>query len=209
MRTPAKDTMVVRSHLRSNQLGRVAKGLRFFEGRVLQMGDFTRLQFELSIKKDAPEDIVSIIRYMMGEPIENIVMILSRTDNHRLFTTSRRETMLRSFSDPADNKPDNTIHSYIIKNHQEYKLHVYSVFKAHDDEISLFFDWIHPYVNETWLTYVGTIVSDTSDHPTLIYYHPQRFGFVKVGCDEFERGHSVELEWNVNSGGLDTSNSGR
>ena len=83
------------------------------------MGDFTKLQFELAVKKDAPENIVSIIRYMMGEPVEHIHTIISKTDYHRLFTTSRWETMLRSFSDPADNKPDNTVHSYIVKNNQE------------------------------------------------------------------------------------------
>ena len=168
------------------------------------MGDFTKLQFELAVKKDTPEDIVSIIRYMIGEPVEHIETIISRIDHHCLFTIFRWETMLRSFSDPADNKPENTIHSYIIKNHQEYKLHVYSVFKNRDDELNLFFDWIHPYVNETWLAYVGTIVNDTSDHPALIYYHPKRFGFVKVGCDESEHDQFVELKWNVSSGGLDT-----
>lgn len=160
------------------------------------MGDFTTLQFRMNLKKTIPADYLSIIRYMLAdELIQDIEEVLNRIQHHPLFDDPRWRSMLSSFSDPADATPPYES-SYLVESEFRYTLHVFSVFKNHS-EIEDFFDWIHSYIDETWLTYIGTVKSDVSNHPNLIYFHPHGVGFVKVSCDEIEREKFVELKWEI------------
>ena len=161
------------------------------------MGDFTTLQFRMNLKKTIPADHLSIIRFMLNdELIQDIEEILNRNQHHPLFDDPRWRSMLTSFSDPADPTPSYES-SYLVESEFRFTLHVFSVFKNYG-EIEDFFDWIHPYIDETWLTYIGTAKNDISDHPSLIYFHPHGVDFVKVTCDEIERKGFVELKWGIN-----------
>lgn len=166
------------------------------------MGDFTRLQFEVHLKKDISTDYIAVIHYMMNQSVQDIEGVLERIEQHELFSTPRWRSMLGALSSSLDVVPLGK-YNHLVESDFRYTLHIFSVFKD-SGEIRCFFNWIHPFIDETWLTYLGTVMSDAFEHPKLIYFHPKGISFVRISCEEIEHSGSTELQWSIDPNGLNS-----
>lgn len=123
------------------------------------MGMYTELNIGVNLKGDTPENIVEILKYMLGD-IDTV-----KTTDHRLFETKRWHMMLVCDSYYFDGRTDSSIKWNDIS--EEYELNVRCNLKNYDDEIALFLDFIRPYlVTEGFLGYTRY---EEYDDPTLIY----------------------------------------
>lgn len=110
------------------------------------MGYYTEFQGMLSLRKDTPSSITSLIDVCINEPsVENIPL-----PAHQFFSCNRWKSI---FSNSAfmDAIP------YFIKIHNGYyKLFISCCLKDYDGEIGEFIDWITPYIaGRKKKTYIG------------------------------------------------------
>ncbi|WP_144529598.1 hypothetical protein [Bacillus mobilis] len=153
------------------------------------MADFTELHFRVKLKKNLPNDVINIIRYM----IDNLDKPIS-LPKHDLFATSRWSSMLSANSDNGSIVKKCT--SFEEKNFA-WHLSVTSLFRE-TGEIKLFFEWLYEYIDEQWLSFLGYINHDTRDHPILIYYSDDGMKYIYVNCKETEEMNGVLYNWNTN-----------
>ncbi|MFR9694865.1 hypothetical protein ACL02V_29570 [Bacillus mobilis] len=116
------------------------------------MADFTELHFRVKLKKNIPNDVLNIIRYM----IDNLDKPIS-LPKHDFFSTSRWSSMLSANSDDG-----RIVKKYTSfeENNLAWHLSVTSLFRD-TGEIKLFFEWLYEYIDEQWLSFLGYINYDT------------------------------------------------
>ncbi|PFJ22605.1 hypothetical protein [Bacillus cereus] len=153
------------------------------------MADFTELHFRVKLKKNIPNDVLNIIRYM----IDNLDKPIS-LPKHDFFATSRWSSMLSANSDNGRMVKKCTSFE---NNDSAWHLSVTSLFRE-TGEIKLFFEWLYEYIDEQWLSFLGYINYDTRDHPVLIYYSDDGMKYIFVNCNETEEADSVLYNWNTN-----------
>lgn len=153
------------------------------------MADFTELHFRVKLKKNIPNDVLNIIRYM----IDNLDKPIS-LPKHDFFATSRWFSMLSANSDDG-----RIVKKYTSfeENNLAWHLSVTSLFRD-TGEIKLFFEWLYEYIDEQWLSFLGYIYHDTRDHPVLIYYSDDGMKYIYVNCKETEVANGVLYNWNTN-----------
>lgn len=123
------------------------------------MGMYTELKLNVELKQEVPDTIINILKYMLGEEIENLIK-----PEHDLFKTKRWTNMLYTdssyFEEGASSilKYDDITKSWILA--------IQCNFKNYDDEIKKFIDFISPYVvtQGVW----GHKRYEESPNPTLI-----------------------------------------
>lgn len=125
------------------------------------MGMYTELHFNAELKRDAPEQVREILRFMTGgtptdEPPTDL-------PDHPLFKTRRWEHMLlcSSYYFPAQ------VASALVFD-QGWYINVRCNLKNYDDEIGAFLNWVMPYV-DAGTECLGYYRYEEDDHPTLIY----------------------------------------
>lgn len=126
------------------------------------MGMYTEFHFNVELKRDVPEEVISALKYM------TTVDGLEPTDlpYHPLFWTDRWYYMLTCDSYYFPMIPATSLlYDNIAKC---YFLSVRSNFKNYDDEIEKFLDWISPYVVDT-IDFAGFYRYESAEEPTLIY----------------------------------------
>lgn len=126
------------------------------------MGMYTELHYNTELKADVPEGVINILRYMLGEVEDK-----PETPDHELFGTTRWEFMLRCDSYYFDADTHSTIRFDDISN--SHYLCIRCNLKNYSDEISLFCNWIRPYINKQEGDFLGFSRYEESEVPELIY----------------------------------------
>ena len=126
------------------------------------MGMYTELVMACKLKKDAPEDVVETLKYMVGDSEYPAVI-----PTHDLFKTDRWKFMLRCDSYYFDGDTNSTFRYDDIR--KSYVLTIRCNLKNYCDEIEEFLNWIIPYSNTNG--FVGYSRYEESETPTLIYFN--------------------------------------
>lgn len=123
------------------------------------MGMYTELNINVNFQSDTPDNIIDILKYMLGDISE------VTTTSHPLFSTERWTLMLTCDSYYFDG----VTHSSIVYDSisKEYALSVRSNFKNYNNELELFLDFIQPYLSTTG--FIGYHRYEEYEDPTLIY----------------------------------------
>lgn len=125
------------------------------------MGMYTELNIGVNLRTSTPDNIIKILDYMLGNNDDDNIEL---TD-HSLFSTRRWRYMLRCDSYYFDGRTDSSMeYDDIIKG---YQLNVRCNLKNYDDEISLFLDFIQPYLDT--YGFLGYTRYEEYEYPTLIY----------------------------------------
>ncbi len=126
------------------------------------MGMYTELHYNAELKSNVPEDVIEILRYMIGNT-EN----KPKTPKHDLFGDTRWHCMLQGDSYYFDADTCSTLRYDSISN--SYFLCIRCNMKNYNDEISLFIDWIRPYIRKDEGDFLGFSRYEESETPDLIY----------------------------------------
>lgn len=128
------------------------------------MGMYTALHFTTALKPGLPDDVLTVLRYML-EPTGATPE--PPLPNHPLFRTDRWHFMLTSdsFYFEADT------HSCLVKYPTAgWGLSITCNFKNYRDELDCFLDWIGPWVDAAPGDWLGYRMYEEDDQPTQIFY---------------------------------------
>jgi hypothetical protein len=128
------------------------------------MGMYTALHFTAALKRDVPDDVVNILRYMLdrgGEWSE------PPTPDHPLFETARWDFMLNADSYYFEADTHSALVPYPTSG---FGLSITCNFKNYTGELASFLDWILPFVDARPGEFLGYHQYEEDEHPTLIYY---------------------------------------
>lgn len=136
------------------------------------MGYYTEFKFRAKLKKDTPENILTILDRVInkGDIGHNKTIFCSSDvfipDSDNLFFKCERWYMLFLSTNWDDNKQGSIFH----KDGDYYVLDIHTEFKNYDDEIEKFILWIEPYVvGRKKKRYVGYYKGESSDYVNNIY----------------------------------------
>ncbi|MBG9693236.1 hypothetical protein ABD91_21085 [Lysinibacillus sphaericus] len=154
------------------------------------MGDFTEVNLRLRLRRETPNEITNILNYLTGKMRNS-----NSLPNHPFFNMNRWRSVCNAFNDDTGIQGKVT---YFEFNNRYWDLCIRSIYKDRG-EIKAFLDWILPYIDETWLEFLGFIKSDSSDHPTLVYFKENEIVFLSVGCEESETmcTENNTFNWNI------------
>lgn len=126
---------------------------------VKNMGMYTQLVLHINLKEDTPEDVINILKYMMGE-IET-----EHTDSHDLFDCEKWDWFLRSDSYYFSGFTKSEMRFDDISNC--WKVNIHCNVKNYNHEIQKFWNWIKPHVDTDDLC--GYYRYEENWEPTLLY----------------------------------------
>lgn len=130
---------------------------------MIKMGMYTELDFHVRMGEETPEDVIYILRYMVGAT-ENRPIYLP---DHSLFSTQRWGMMCRGGSYYFAAAPRAYLRYDKIADC--HFLGIRSNFKNYDNEIDLFVDWIMPYVDACTGEYLGYKMYEEDVAPSAIF----------------------------------------
>jgi len=136
------------------------------------MGMYTEIRYFGGLKKDVPEHVPHILRFMVGQPVTEP----SNLPDHPLFKDTRWAYMLNCDSYYFEADTHSTMRFDDIG--EQWQLTVQSNLKNYNDEIAKFIDWVSPYVQAMDGQFVGYTRYEEENNPTLIYHNR---GLVAVG----------------------------
>ena len=150
------------------------------------MGMYTELNIGVNLHESTPDEVIRILNYMLegGSDDDEI-----EVTNHPLFSTDRWRWMLVSDSYYFDSRTDSSMTKDNIS--KRYELNVRCNLKNYDDEISLFLNFIQPYLDTHG--FLGYTRYEESENPTLIYNTME--GIELVGIDEMSTREILDDEW--------------
>lgn len=133
------------------------------------MGTYTDFNCAFSLNQDTPQHVVDALRYMTGE---------SGTEPHKipphpLFGETHWNGMLRGSSSYFDGDPHSPVRLDEIGG--KYHVTIRCNFKNYDGEIEKFIDWITPHIQALPGDFIGYMLSDLTEIPTLLYHPRRRF----------------------------------
>lgn len=125
------------------------------------MGMYTELNIGVNFRASTPNNIIKILDYMLGNNDNDNIELT----NHPLFSTERWRYMLRCDSYYFDGRTDSSMEYDDIGSN--YQLNVRCNLKNYNNEISLFLDFIQPYLDT--YGFLGYIRYEEYEDPMLIY----------------------------------------
>lgn len=131
------------------------------------MGMYTELHFNSDIKKDTPDSVIEILKYMLGECEDEPKDL----PDHPLFRTRRWNWMFQCDSYYFDAETHSTMNFDDIS--KSYVLCLRFNVKNYDSEIEHFVDWVMPYLDKYDGDFLGFSRYEEYEEPTLIYYKEQ------------------------------------
>lgn len=134
------------------------------------MGMYTEFHFNVKLKKDVPEDVIEVLRFMTADRDKP-----ERLPNHPLFRDDTRWGYMLtcdSYYFPMT-VATSLLYDNIAKG---YFLSVRSNFKNYNNEIDKFLNWIIPYVADYHDNFLGFYRYEEAEEPTLIYLSDYREG---------------------------------
>lgn len=127
------------------------------------MGMYTEIYVKISLKEDAPQQVIDILSYMMGEGEEP-----SELPSHELFIKSRWHFMLRCSS--HYHMPSCVGKFWYNDIASQWFLLNRSDLKNYENEIESFFDWISPYAEQnSEKQFIGYELYEEENEPTMYY----------------------------------------
>lgn len=122
---------------------------------------YTELNIGVNFRASTPNNIIKILDYMLGNNDNDNIELT----NHPLFSTERWRYMLRCDSYYFDGRTDSSMEYDDIGSN--YQLNVRCNLKNYNNEISLFLDFIQPYLDT--YGFLGYIRYEEYEDPMLIY----------------------------------------
>ncbi|HLW00888.1 MAG TPA: hypothetical protein VKT82_19670 [Ktedonobacterales bacterium] len=134
------------------------------------MGMYTELVLACEIKRDVPEEVLSLLRFLCGGLERPPRPADEDLPAHPLFHTSRWESVLNAGSFYFPGAP----YSRLITSEAtgQARLTVRSNLKNYGSEIEYFVQWLAPY--STSEGFVGYYRYEEAARPTLIFFHNGR-----------------------------------
>jgi hypothetical protein len=126
------------------------------------MGMYTEFHYNTELKRNVPESVIEILRYMLGE-----TQTKPKLPEHELFGHTIWESMLQTDSYYFDADTHSTLRYDNIS--ESYYLCVRCNLKNYKNEIELFTDWIRPYIYKQKGDFLGFSRYESSETPDLIY----------------------------------------
>ena len=126
------------------------------------MGMYTELNFNSELKENTPQDIIDILKYMVGDLAQQPIV----NDTVGLFDDTRWAVMLQTDSYYFDADTHSTLRYDDIS--LTYYLCIQCNLKNYNSEIEEFIIWIKPYLNKQEGDFLGHYRYE-EEKPTLIY----------------------------------------
>ncbi len=126
------------------------------------MGMYTELHYNTELKRDVPENVLDLLRFMLGKIEQS-----PETPEHALFDTDRWTHMLRHDSYYFDADTHSTLRYDQIA--EGYFLCIRCNLKNYDQEIEKFIEWIRPYIAGLDGDFLGFMRYEETEDPVLIY----------------------------------------
>ena len=134
------------------------------------MGMYTELVFGCSLKKDIPDEVVNILRYLSDNDAYE-----SSLPQHPFFNCSR----WRFIGSGSSCYFGGSSHfEFVVDSVMGYRISLRCNIKNYDDEFQKFIDWIMPYIDygAGQKELLGYYIYEEDIEPTLIYQN------TKEGC---------------------------
>lgn len=128
------------------------------------MGMYTALHYNVELKRDVPDEVVALLRYMTGE--EGVPEPEALPD-HPLFGNTRWRHMLQCDSYYFRMETHSAVRYDRIA--RSWFLHVQSNLKNYSGEIEDFVDWMDPYVQAGPGEWLGYRMYEEAEVPTNIH----------------------------------------
>ena len=130
------------------------------------MGNYTALNCAFELKKDTPQTVLDILRYMADG-----TGYLPPLPDHPLFACHRWRSLFTCDSYYFDDQT----HTDVLFDDctDTWYVSVRSNLKNYDGEIGKFFDWVTPYIDKMDGEFVGYHRYEQNEVPTLVF-HPNR-----------------------------------
>jgi hypothetical protein len=130
------------------------------------MGMYTELNCAFKLRKDTPEKVIAIIRFMTEEREKPDVV------DHSLFSTARWEEMLQCDSYYFEGDTQSTIRFDDCSN--RFYVTIRCNLKNYEGEIEKFIEWITPYMEMDPGEFLGYQRHEEVELPTLLF-HPNQW----------------------------------
>ena len=133
------------------------------------MGMYTEIIFGCELKKDTPEVVVNVLRYMCGE-IEKP----SELPEHEFFEEDNRDYLFKSASYYFGTSKPNQ-HIWFDKISNSWKISARGNIKNYGNEIEKFLDWIKPYIDSGsgYRDFYAIVCYEEQSEPDIYYLHPE------------------------------------
>jgi hypothetical protein len=132
------------------------------------MGMYTELSCAFELKKETPEQVIEVLRFMVRTKTE----MPRPLPDHSFFGTSRWQMMLGSDSYYFKGQAHSTV--LFDDAAVAWFVTIRCNFKNYEHEIERFIDWITPHIDAMDGAFLGYCRYEETEVPTLIY-HPNRF----------------------------------
>lgn len=130
------------------------------------MGMYTELYIAVEIKKDTPEDVINILKYLFDHDRDDFRTEPENLPGHDFFKCERWMcigSMASFYFQPkATSKFYKQLEYYFITSRSDLK--------NYDGEIKKFLDWVMPYIEAYDGDHLGHYRYEENDQPTLIFY---------------------------------------
>jgi len=133
------------------------------------MGMYTEFHFNAALKDNAPNSVIEILEFMLGDSAER-----PELPAHLLFQSDRWEWMLRCDSYYFDADTHSTLKYDEVS--KQYYLCIRCNLKNYNDEIEKFILWIMPYLDKHPGDFLGFSRYEETEKPTLIFMERQGQG---------------------------------
>lgn len=156
------------------------------------MGMYTELVLGVDLDEDTPSNIIDILKWMLTG-VELCAKPFVDIPKHPLFNTERWNIMLCCDSAYFPGVSDNSWETGVL---DEFKFSIRSNLKNYDNEIELFLHFIEPYIDRYFYGFIGYMLREDVNHPTLIYRTDNGIKFIKTnGVAESDTWYLDEEEW--------------
>lgn len=130
------------------------------------MGDYTELNCALVLRRDTPEEVIAVLKYLQEEEWFPPEMQLPQDP---FFTKDHWKHILSSASYYfAATEPESSLRWDKIS--LDWRLTIRTNMKNYDGEIEAFLDWLSPYFDMTPGAFLGYIRFEYAEVPTLVYH---------------------------------------
>jgi hypothetical protein len=134
------------------------------------MGMYTELVCAFELKKDTPQDVIDILRFMTGEQVG---CNLSKINAHPLFQTDRWRFMLQCDSYYFEGQTHSEVKRDTVsgEDNPSYFVTIRCNLKNYNDEIDKFIDWVKTYIEYAGHDeyFIGYQRYEENKDPELIY----------------------------------------
>jgi len=127
------------------------------------MGMYTEFHYNTELKKDIPEHILDILRFMTGDKEGDPTEL----PDHPFFRTKRWRWLLTQDSYYFSADTHSTLRKDLIA--CKYVLCIRCNVKNYDDEIEHFINWMYPYIDKYDGDFLGFFRYEENEVPVLIH----------------------------------------